>query len=199
MNKVYLCSFWSMPAGVGTKWSVARFAPTQFGDVKMLRALAPFDVSGNPITIHSAGGTPETYRKAYVTALRTRLTDVEAAFDFVRDAATAGDVALMCWCDPTLGKAKEQVDHHGTFICHTQLIALSLLKRGIHVVQDPARVKYGYWASEVAAEQVRLSRATQHVPMVDTTARGPCELCGVPVDATEESVCVPCKNLIRGE
>jgi hypothetical protein len=51
-----------------------------------------------------------------------------------------GDAALCCWC-PYEKAAKRQLEHYGTFICHSMAVETFLKRIGIEVVRDKDREK----------------------------------------------------------
>jgi hypothetical protein len=50
------------------------------------------------------------------------------------------DAALCCWC-PYEKAAKRQLEHYGTFVCHSMAVETFLKEIGIEVVRDKDREK----------------------------------------------------------
>jgi len=138
---IILCSFWTVPEGF-TPMSVARRLPDTM-EMTQLKFLAPFDTNGEAIMLRSFN-SPEGYYRTYFEGLEKRR---EVVTDWYGGLRKDVDVALCCWCNSRFGKAREQVDEHGTFVCHTALVGMVLKKyrKDLEVRFDNDREKYSYW------------------------------------------------------
>src|SRR3989304_302885 len=135
---IFLTSFKESMNMNGEKYSVARFQPAGF-DYPVLKFFQPLDDKGKQIGLSDFNECAHphlAYREALMNIYLKRKIAVKKWLDNVELKTV-----LCCWC-PHTRKAQQQMNLHGNFVCHTEVIGgyLRTLNGNIKIVMDEDRL-----------------------------------------------------------